>query len=117
MMQAKLPDLKSLRKKAKRFNLSNVFALPSNKCGVYIFIYGSSYVYVGQSRKQGVRERLLSHHGYSHNEEFRKWIEALGNNLRFTYFLCEDRDADYIERCLINKLQPITNSIRYKDFC
>lgn len=117
MMPAYLPDLKILRKRAKRFNLSNILSLPKKSCGVYIFSYGPNYIYVGQSRGQGVQERLLNHHSHSHNEDFHQWIEALGGDLRFTYHFCEYEDVNYIERCLINKLSPLTNKIRYRNFC
>jgi hypothetical protein len=115
-MSPSLPNLKEFRHRAKRFNLSNLFSIPQKKCGVYIFTHKKSYIYVGQSRKQGVHERLLSHHTSSHNEAFRQWISALGNDLRFTYHFCRDEDVDHLEKCLINKLQPITNLHRFKNY-
>ena len=69
------------------------------------------------SIERSVKDGLISHYRKSHNDKLRVWIDALGSRLKFYYHFCSEKDVDDVEKCLINKLQPVTNILRYKNFC
>lgn len=102
---------------AKRFTVGNVTGLPHAQSGVYVFLYGETFIYVGKSSKAlGVKQRLLSHYNGTHNRKLDTWLRALDGEVRFAYVTCQEDDLDDLEKSMIIFLQPRANEILYKSY-
>lgn len=98
----------------RRFSLQNIFSIPFEITGVYVFYHSRTFVYVGQS--DDIRSRLKQHYDASHSKLFRIWLDALDGNLKFTYFIVEKVDLDDLEKSMIQFLQPFANNHRYGEY-
>lgn len=60
----------------KVFNNHEVQQTPNSEVGIYVIWSGRNCVYVGETSKQSIRARLLSHLSDSHNPYLNEWIRA-----------------------------------------
>lgn len=80
--------------------------------GLYAIWYRHRCLYVGQSDRQTVYDRLYRHLSDCHNENLRLWIRVKNGDLRFTSSKVGDDNVSAIngiETYLIRVLNPETN--------
>ena len=106
----------SLRQQGKGFTFQSIMSVPRTLIGVYVFYYGSIFIYVGKAAERPIQKRLEEHYNGSHNERLAVWIRALDGNVMFSYVSCEWARIDDLERSMIHHLQPTTNQHRYESY-
>ena len=97
------------------FTFLGIEKAPSDRFGVYGIWYRGRCIYVGLAQKQSIRERLTNHKIGASNIKLKHYIQAFNEELSFCFEIYEPHEAITREREYINKLQPITNIIRYKE--
>jgi hypothetical protein len=98
----------------KPFTLAHIHRYAPDLPGVYTFWFGRYCVYVGQSKKQSIRKRLIDHWQGSHNPALSIWIKAKKDSLTVSWLPVERVAViPVIEKRCIQRLQPLTNVLRY----
>lgn len=93
----------------KIFNWRNISRLPHDQYGVYAIWSKSICIYVGQAKRQCVKDRLLQHYAGSHNSYLSLWISS-SHVLWFSVeFLKNSAAIDAKERINIKNFAPLTN--------
>lgn len=90
----------------------HINAMPTDLRGIYIFWCRTRAraIYVGQSEKQTLKERILQEWRNSHNEELRDWIQEFGEHLDVYYFeVTKYNLIRRIEARLIRWFKPLAN--------
>lgn len=93
----------------RRLHIEN---MPSNIKGIYIFWCRtkSRAIYVGQSKRQTLKKRIMQEWKNSHNEELKYWIQSFGKHLDICYFeVTKYNLIGRVEATLIHWFRPIAN--------
>ena len=80
--------------------------------GLYAIWFHQRCLYVGQSKKRTVYDRLYEHLSGCHNDKLKLWIDVYKNRLTFTTANLEVDDQEFIDQSevfLIHSLEPETN--------
>ena len=80
--------------------------------GLYAIWYYRRCLYVGQSKKQTVYDRLYQHLSECHNDDLKLWIDVYKERLMFTTVVFPINIQDLIDQSevyLIHSLEPETN--------
>jgi len=103
-----------LKKSRKKFNWANISRIPDNVYGIYSIWTSNLCIYVGQAKRQGIRNRLVQHYNKSHNDDLTRWINS-SVQLYFEYEIVSNKIAiDAKERNRIKQFSPLTNKLLLK---
>ena len=98
------------------FRMSAFQQIPTNAVGIYGIWYRRYCIYIGQTKSQSISKRLEQHWKGSHNSNLRLWIETKGSELSVWFQAIQNCGSiDQVERYCIQRFQPVTNTIRYKN--
>jgi predicted GIY-YIG superfamily endonuclease len=91
------------------FNWRNISRLPYDQHGVYSIWSKSICIYVGQAKKQSIKDRLLQHYSGSHNDYLALWIKSTHGLFFSVEFIKNPAAIDAKERINIKLFAPLTN--------
>ena len=93
------------------FNRTNLWRVPSDEHGVYVFWGGPNKicVYVGKAELMSLQDRLRAHYNGTHNDTLSQWIKS-SVLLRFHYEVVDDQSyITRLEKERIWQLSPLAN--------
>lgn len=102
-----------VNKKRVKFSWGNIMSIPENYYGIYVFWFRkkNKFIYVGQAKKQPIRERLKQHWRHeTGNYTLSLWIKGFGDSLEICYLPAKGDKIDRWERRLIRHFNPETNT-------
>jgi excinuclease UvrABC nuclease subunit len=95
------------------FSHANITRNVPDLPGIYRFYLRKICLYVGSTKRQTLKSRLLQHWKRTHNRRLSLWIACFGKTISVTYEVIEDKNLRTIrEQDEIDRLSPMTNEIR-----